>query len=438
MITFLCSHCGTQLKIRPEQAVSAGRCPRCKHPVEVPQEAGAARAPASRGDLESASDLRSDDLDFLAPPQAPGELGRLDDYRVLRLLGSGSMGLVFLAEDTNLHRHVALKVMKKEQAKKADNRARFLREARSTAAVRHDHIVTIYQVGEDRGVPFLAMELLEGESLEDRLNREGPLPPEEVVRIGKEIASGLAAAHDKGLIHRDIKPANIWLEKGRGRVKIVDFGLARVYDDEALSEAERNYLIGTPLYMSPEQARGAEAEPRSDLFSLGAVLYRCATGELPFKGRTSKAVLLAVLREDPEPPREVNPDVPPSLARVIMDLLSKPLDERFRTADIVIGQLEEAGKKLDEFPPDEDEAEVIEAEVDAEASGRRKKPKRKGGAKKKAKEEPTLEGRVIWWAVFAGICVFLLLGFMIVRNVFFKPKEQSSLRGPPAPLHPRG
>jgi len=428
MITFLCAHCGTQLRIRPEQAVSAGRCPRCKRVVEVPPGSGDRKTSESRDTLESASDLGRDDLDFLAPPQAAGELGRLGAYRVLRLLGSGSMGLVFEAEDVQLHRRVALKVMKKEQATRADNRARFLLEARSAAAIEHDHIVTIYQVGEDRDVPYLAMKRLVGESLEDRLNREGPLPPAEVVRIGQEIASGLSAAHARGLIHRDIKPANIWLEQGTGRVKIVDFGLARAYDDEAANEAERNYLIGTPLYMSPEQARGAEAEPRSDLFALGAVLYRTATGELPFKGRTSNAVLAAVLRDDPLPPREVNPGVPPSLARVIMDLLSKPMDERFRTADIVIGQLAEAALKLDDFPPDEDDVEVIEADIEAEQ--RPRKSRKKGPPKKKAKDEPTLEGRVIWWAVFAGVCVFILLGYLVVRNMFFKPKEKSSAPRP--------
>jgi serine/threonine protein kinase len=373
--------------------------------------------------------MASGDLDFLAPPQAPGEMGRLGPYRVLRVLGSGSMGLVFEAEDIHLHRLVALKVMKKDQARKADNRARFLQEARSAAQIEHDHIVTIYQVGEDRDVPFLAMKLLQGESLEERLNREGPLPPEEVVRIGKEIASGLSAAHEKGLIHRDIKPANIWLEEGTGRVKIVDFGLARAYDDEAATEAERNYLIGTPLYMSPEQARGAEAEPRSDLFSLGAVLYRCATGELPFKGSTSREVLVKVLREDPEPVRDVNRDVPPSLARVIMDMLSKAPDDRYRTADIVIGVLEEARKKLHEMPPDEDDFEVVEAEVEGEERKPRK-PKRKGLPKKKSKPEVTLEGRVIWWAVFAGICVFLLLGYLVIRRVFFKHSDESA--APPA------
>jgi serine/threonine protein kinase len=176
----------------------------------------------------------------------------------------------------------------------------------ATAKIEHDHIVTIYQVDEDAGVPFLAMKLLVGESLEDRLSREAPLHPAEVIRIGREVAEGLEAAHERGLIHRDIKPANIWLEEGRDRVKIVDFGFARSAVDSEADEAEKNYLIGTPLYMSPEQARGSELDTRTDLFSLGAVLYRASTGSCLFRdvrrGRSSRrlnAKLLHLLDSQP-------------------------------------------------------------------------------------------------------------------------------------------
>ena len=165
--------------------------------------------------------------DFLAPPREPGELGRLGPYQVRKVLGAGGMGVVFLGHDPLLERPVALKAMLPMLAVSPSAKQRFLREARAAAAIKHDHIVTIYQVGEDRGVPFLAMEFLEGESLDDRLKRESRLPVKELLRIGREAAEGLSAAHQRGLIHRDIKPGNIWLEGERGRVKILDFGLAR-------------------------------------------------------------------------------------------------------------------------------------------------------------------------------------------------------------------
>src|SRR5262249_29089717 len=169
---------------------------------------------------------------LLAPPRAPGELGRLGPYRVLEVLGVGGMGVVFRAEDPELARPVALKAMLPAAAARDSSRQRFLREARAAAAIKHDHIVAVYQVGEDRGVPFLAMEFLEGEPLDVRLAREGTLPAAEVLRLGREIALGLAAAHKRGLIHRDIKPANIWLEAETGRAKILDFGLARAAGGE--------------------------------------------------------------------------------------------------------------------------------------------------------------------------------------------------------------
>jgi serine/threonine protein kinase len=174
---------------------------------------------------------------FLAPPQSADELGRLGEYRVLRLLGTGGMGVVYVAEDSQLSRLVALKVLKPELTANEDYRQRFVREARMAAALQHDHVVTIYRVAEVGGVPHLAMQLLEGKSLEQRLQREPRLPVAEVLRIGREIALGLQAAHARGLIHRDIKPANIWLEQGSDRVKILDFGLARPAADAQLTQA---------------------------------------------------------------------------------------------------------------------------------------------------------------------------------------------------------
>src|SRR5262249_43848467 len=173
--------------------------------------------------------------------------------------------------------------------------------ARAWAAVKHPHIVTIYHVGEERGTSFLAMEFLEGETLRARLDRAGRLPVPEVVRIGREIAEGLAAAHERGLIHRDVKPANGWLEAPEGCVKLLDFGLARAADDAA-HLTPVGTVVGTPTYMAPEQARTAQGDARSDLFSLGCVLYRMATGQAPFAGKDALAVLFALANVDPPPP----------------------------------------------------------------------------------------------------------------------------------------
>jgi serine/threonine protein kinase len=201
------------------------------------------------------------------------------------------MGVVFRAEDPQLQRLVALKAMLPSLAASESARQRFLREARAAAAFHHDHIVPVHQVGEDRGIPFLAMQFLEGEALDERLKREKKLPISEVLRIGREIALGLAAAHKRQMIHRDIKPANIWLEdlgeRGlstpRFRVKILDFGLARAAGEEG-QLTQTGAIVGTPAYMAPEQAQSKSVDHRCDLFSLGCVLYRMAAGKQPFSG----------------------------------------------------------------------------------------------------------------------------------------------------------
>jgi serine/threonine protein kinase len=278
-----------------------------------------------------------------APPQQPGELGRLGPYAVVRLLGRGGMGAVFAADDPALGRRVALKVMRPEVAAGPEAKARFLREARAAAALQHDHVIPIHHVGEHNGVPFIVMPLLAGESLEDRLRRESPLPAAEVVRVGREAAAGLAAAHAAGLVHRDVKPDNLWLEAGPGgpggRVKVLDFGLARVATGGGGGLTQTGEVLGTPAYMSPEQAHGQPLDGRSDLFSLGCVLYRLATGEPPFRGPTPTAELLAVVGHHPPPPREVRPELPAALSGLIMRLLAKDPDRRPATARAVASAL---------------------------------------------------------------------------------------------------
>jgi len=280
----------------------------------------------------------------LAPPQAADEIGRVGGYRILKKLGAGGMGVVYLAEDVGLRRQVALKVMLPALARRESARRRFLTEARAVAAVEHENIVAIHQVGEDRGIPFLAMPLLKGMSLEEHLGNGRTLPVAEVLGLGRQIALGLAAAHERGLVHRDVKPANIWIEPD-GRVKLLDFGLARAQgpdreSGEAKPLTEPGTLIGTPAYMAPEQARGLPVDGRADLFSLGCVLYRMCTGKAPFAGQDVLVVLLAIAGDEPPPVATVNPAVPAALSELIRRLLAKDPAQRPASAREVAQRLE--------------------------------------------------------------------------------------------------
>lgn len=259
----------------------------------------------------------------LGPPLKPRDLGSLGPYRVIRPLGSGGMGLVFLGVDPKLRRKVALKVIHPREAARPDARERFLREARALAAVKNDHIVTIYQVDEAEGIPYLALEYLQGSTLEKYLKSGPPLTMPQLVHVARQVAAGLAAAHEHNVIHRDIKPENIWLEAPEGRVKLIDFGLAR-----PPAAASQGPVFGTPSYMSPEQARGGEVDARSDLFSLGSVLYRLISGAPPFTGENAFAVVLAMTQHPHAPLR--NPHAPEALTRLVDALLAK--DPRHRPA----------------------------------------------------------------------------------------------------------
>jgi hypothetical protein len=268
-------------------------------------------------------------LDFLTPSDQPGVLGTLGRYQVLEVIGRGAMGVVLKALDPDLLRPVAIKVMAPYLAPSGTARQRFLREARAAAAVRDDNIVTIHAV-EPAELPYLVMEYVSGISLQARLDRDGPLPPRDIARIGMQAANGLAAAHKMGLAHRDIKPANILLENGVERVKITDFGLARAADDARLTQS--GTAAGTPLYMSPEQARGETVDHRSDLFSLGSVLYTLATGFPPFRAGSTMGVLNRIANDPPRPIRETVPDFPAALEGIIMQLLQKDPDHRIQVA----------------------------------------------------------------------------------------------------------
>ena len=324
-----------------------------------------------------APEMMVDESVSLRPPQQADEIGRLGGYRVLKELGRGGMGAVFQAEDPKLKRLVALKVMLPRLAADASARRRFLREAQAMAAVHHDHVVTIYQVDEDNGVPFLAMEFLNGMPL-DKWLKDGRKPNlAQILRMGGEIAEGLAAAHARGLIHRDIKPGNIWLDSDhKGRVKILDFGLARVGTDD-VHLTHSGAIVGTPAYMSPEQGAGQKVDSRTDLFSLGCVLYRFCTGAMPFSGDTTMALLTALALADPKPVREVNPETPPALADLVMRLLAKKPADRPSSAQEVADQLAAIEKNPQGVLMDKDDGgsptEIFVAE--SRPSARLAKPK---------------------------------------------------------------
>lgn len=267
---------------------------------------------------------------FLTQSDKPGCLGRLGHYEVKEVIGKGGFGIVLKGFDEKLHRVVAIKVLSPAYAAIGSARKRFIREAQSAAAVKNEHVVAIYSVKDEAQPPYLVMELIDGISLQDKLDKKGSLSLKEILRIGMQTAEGLAAAHKQGLVHRDIKPANILLENGVERVRITDFGLARAVDDASMTQS--GTVTGTPMYMSPEQAEGLPIDHRSDLFSLGTVLYAMCTGHPPFRASGTHAVLKRVIDAAPRPICEINNEVPDWLCNIISKLHAKMPGERFQTA----------------------------------------------------------------------------------------------------------
>ncbi|HEX9121000.1 MAG TPA: serine/threonine-protein kinase [Terriglobales bacterium] len=263
---------------------------------------------------------------------------RLGSFLIEGPIGSGGMGEVYRALDTRLDRHVAIKVLPAVLAGKADYRSRLEREAKILARINHPNICTLHELGEEQGVVYLVFECLEGKTLQEHMQR-GALPLDEVVTIGMEIADALDAAHSKGVVHRDIKPPNIFITRS-GHAKVLDFGLA-TYETDAVMIASvatvsfksiSGTTVGTAGYMSPEQVLGRELDGRSDLFSLGIVLYRAATGSSPFRGATVGELSDAILHKAPVPPSRVNPAIPPALEQVILKALEKDPELRYRSA----------------------------------------------------------------------------------------------------------
>ena len=285
-------------------------------------------------------------------------LGRkISHYRILQKLGGGGMGVVYRAEDTRLHRFVALKFLPEEMSQDAQALERFTREAQAASALNHPHICTIYDIGESEEGPFIVMELLEGNTLKHRISGK-PLTPDSVVELGIHIAEALEAAHSKGILHRDIKPANIFVTE-RGQAKLLDFGLAKLTRSMAETVASQDAptgtaqrlpaqdltlpgaRMGTAAYMSPEQVRGEPLDARSDIFSFGAVLYEMATGGPTFRGETSGELIQAILNEAPGKPSALNPAVPLRLEQVILRALAKERSARYQTTAELLSDLRE-------------------------------------------------------------------------------------------------
>ncbi len=289
-----------------------------------------AASPAAGSDFETRA-IRHMLDSILAPPTHPETLGRLDRYEVESIIGVGGMGLVLRGYDHELQRPVAIKMMLPRLAGHGTAKQRFIREARAVAAILHPNVIAIHGVDETQGMPWFVMPYVAGPSLRELVEKSGPLPEREIARIGLQIASGLAAAHGQGLVHRDIKPGNILLDNNINRVIITDFGLVRRRDsDDALTQT--GVLTGTLSYMSPEQARGLEVDHRSDLFSLGAVLYFLATGGEPFAADTPAGAIHNILHQRPRDVRGSNPDMSKTMARTIDTLLAKQPTDRFQSA----------------------------------------------------------------------------------------------------------
>ncbi|EMI44761.1 serine/threonine-protein kinase [Rhodopirellula sp. SWK7] len=350
-----CEHCRTQL-----QNV-AGESMWWDETIEVLGNSTFIEPTRERGSgssVDASSPLHSLDasLDWIRPLLQPlpdrvadGEvvadaIGRLDQYLIDGVIGQGGMGVVLRGTDPELNRPVAIKVLSPHLAGVGAARMRFMREAQAAAAIVHPSIVPIYSVVPNARLPYLVMPCIAGGNLQQRLDREGPLELTEVLRIGLQVAEGLSAAHKNSVIHRDIKPANILVEEGNGRVLISDFGLARALDDATLTCS--GMIAGTPQYMSPEQARGESLDARSDLFSMGSLLYTLATGRPPFRAESPLGVLRKITETRAKPIHEINERMPDWFDVLVSRFMDPDLSRRIASADDAVALLREVNAHL--------------------------------------------------------------------------------------------
>ncbi|MCP4571147.1 MAG: serine/threonine-protein kinase [bacterium] len=353
---------------------------------------------------------------MIAEPQGTGRIPRmigrtLAHYEILGRLGSGGMGDVYRARDTRLTREIALKVLPDDVAADPERRKRFQREARTVAALQHPNIVTIHSVEEDQGVHFLTMELVEGDTLAARIPTGG-LPVEEFFSFGIPLADAVATAHENGITHRDLKPANVMIDR-KGRLHVLDFGLAKLVDPEAGSDLAKTMtleshtaegrILGTAAYMSPEQAEGKPVDHRSDIFSLGIVLYEMATGGRPFRGETQISTLSAILKDDPRRLTELKPDLPRHLGRIVGHCLEKDPDLRYQSARDVRNEL--AGLKAEM-----DSGELETGSVPTGAVGSVRRPGRASSVR--------------WWSFAPLLAAVLLVAVWTKTRPASEPKKE--------------
>ncbi|MEL6105534.1 MAG: protein kinase [Planctomycetota bacterium] len=337
-------------------------------------------------DSSEHAELRS----VLAPTDDPRMLGRLGPYEIVGVIGSGGMGIVLKGLDPALNRYVALKVLRPSQAGTIDAQRRFQREGRAAAAIIHENIIAIHGVAEANSVPYLVMPYLRGESLQTRITRLGPLSLTEMLRVGYQVADGLQAAHAQGLIHRDVKPSNILLDQGVERLKLTDFGLVRSLDDASITRT--GTLAGTPEYMSPEQAMGKPIDARSDLFSLGVLLWTMSIGRPPFRADSCYGVIKAIVDAEPPSIRSFDPSLPIWWEELVAKLMNKRPEDRFENASLValilhgcLAHVQDTSKPL---PP-------------------------------QLRHSRRSSRRLIGWSVAIAIGVFLSISATVIRPVVF-------------------
>ncbi len=330
----VCQACQARLEQTAARAEDWQQLPPCGHTVVTPN-------PPESGDESNAfgGSLADFAVHFLAPATAPDAIGELDDIEILGIVGRGGMGVVLKGRQTSLQRLVAVKLLRPELAEQAVSRKRFIREAQAMAAVVHPNVLPIHSVRMTGRLPYLVMPFLDCESLEQRLQRVGTLDVVDVLTIGLQVARGLEAAHAQGLVHRDVKPGNILLERSGPRVWLADFGLARAGNDVTLTVS--GLIAGTPLFMSPEQARGESITDRSDLFSLGSVIYMMCTGHPPFRAETPYGVILRICESRPRALRSYEPSLPDWLQRLVDWLHKRDPDDRPESAADVVAILEQ-------------------------------------------------------------------------------------------------